>query len=244
MHFPHANLPSIRRVVLDIAAVARGLTEDQRVEVEAAAAGAEATRAVQSHALAVPTGAPLSMFDARSWTASFTEFWYGDGVPFLQRDRALTFEHWAAALLEREELQYDCPLGDDGFPLPPDGRTTTQCDVGPGDAAPPLGVAFCAPKLNRFLSEDMMACVGSAVRRLAELLGTRAMMRRPGFFLDVKALHLYSNPSGPHSAPADVCFAAFPCSSTTIEIILRVMAEQEYVEQHANSKSNSKRIRK
>lgn len=51
-----------------------------------------------------------------------------------------------------------------------------------------FGMGYKARTPNRFLAEDIMACIASAVRRLAELLGTRAAMRRPGFFQDMKAL--------------------------------------------------------
>ncbi len=161
-----------RRIILDISSVARHLTERQRAQIEVAAAGAESVRPVSTACLAVPTGQPLSMFDARSWTASFTEFWYGDGVPFLQRDRHLTFEDWAAAMLEREELQYDCALDAVGLPLETIGGAAPLTD---GDAIEEqaCGTGYVAQRVCRFVSEDILACIGSANRRLQELLGTR-----------------------------------------------------------------------
>ena len=57
-------------------------------------------------ALAVPGGSPLSMFDPASFPAAFTEFLYGDCVPFLKRDTPITCQEIFDALASREELEY------------------------------------------------------------------------------------------------------------------------------------------
>ena len=54
-------------------------------------------------ALAVPTGKPLSIFDSTALPAAYTEFLFGDCVPFLKRDTPLTCQQIFDALPRREE---------------------------------------------------------------------------------------------------------------------------------------------
>ena len=64
--------------------------------------------------LQVQTGAALSTFDARCWPLCFTEFFYGDCAPNLERPAPLTFEQVLSYLMLREELEY--ALEDDEEP--------------------------------------------------------------------------------------------------------------------------------
>ena len=63
-------------------------------------------------ALAVPSGTPLSTFDPNTYPACWTEYFYGDCVPFLQRQRPVTCQQVFAALPDREELEYTLPSDD------------------------------------------------------------------------------------------------------------------------------------
>ena len=61
------------------------------------------------HALAVPSGKPLSMFDSAALPASCTEFLFGDCVPFLDREIPVTCQQIFDAMPSREELEYSMP---------------------------------------------------------------------------------------------------------------------------------------
>ena len=83
---------TMRSMVLDVQSAARSFDERAQVALERAQAGADACRAVGPHSLSVPTQKPLSCFDNRSWPACYTEFWFGDGAPNLERERPMLFE--------------------------------------------------------------------------------------------------------------------------------------------------------
>ena len=59
-------------------------------------------------------GAALSSFDAQGWPLCFTEFFYGDCAPNLERPAPLTFKLVFSYLRMREELKYS--LEDDEEP--------------------------------------------------------------------------------------------------------------------------------
>ena len=69
----------LKSFVLDLQNVARNLDEKARAEVEKAAVGTENSRAVSIESRAVPTQKPLDFYDARTWSASYVEWWFGDG---------------------------------------------------------------------------------------------------------------------------------------------------------------------
>ena len=83
---------TMRSMVLDVQSAARSFDERAQVVLERAQAGADACRAVGPQSLSVPTQKPLSCFDSRSWPACYTEFWFGDGAPNLERERPMLFE--------------------------------------------------------------------------------------------------------------------------------------------------------
>ena len=83
---------AMRTMVLDVQSAARSFDERAQVVLEAAQAGADTCRVVGTQSLSVPTQTPLSSFDSRSWPACYTEFWFGDGVPNLERERPILFE--------------------------------------------------------------------------------------------------------------------------------------------------------
>lgn len=132
--------------------------EDARMSLEAAASGPAHQRPVVMSALKIPTGKPLNMFDPITWTVSFVEFMYGDGTPNLQRLRPLLLHEWAAAILEREELEYSIP-------------SDTQL--------------FQARSPSRFVTPEIIACIGDTQRRMETLMGTKAALSRAGFAHDI-----------------------------------------------------------
>ena len=83
---------TMRSMVLDVQSAARSFDERAQVVLKRAQAGADTCRAVGPHSLSVPTQKPLSSFDSRSWPACYTEFWFGDGAPNLERERPMLFE--------------------------------------------------------------------------------------------------------------------------------------------------------
>ena len=83
---------TMRSMVLDVQSAARSFDERTQVVLETALAGADTWRVVDPQSLSVPTQRPLSSFDSRPWPACYTEFWFGDGVPNLERERPMLFE--------------------------------------------------------------------------------------------------------------------------------------------------------
>ena len=96
-------------VAVDMIDVARRLsrTSTNRAELQSlVAAQSESAQTNPLEALAVPTGKPLSIFDPPALPAAFTEFLFGDCVPFLKRETPVTVQQIFDALPNREELQY------------------------------------------------------------------------------------------------------------------------------------------
>ena len=83
---------TMRSMVLDVQSAASSFDERAQVVLEKAQAGADTCRVVGPQSLSVPTQTPLSAFDSRSWPACYTEFWFGDGAPNLERERPMLFE--------------------------------------------------------------------------------------------------------------------------------------------------------
>ena len=79
----------LKTLVVDVQEVCANLNDHAKAELEQACAGTDKTRAVNPQALAIPRQEPLSSFDARTWTAAFVQFWFGDGAPNLERDRPM-----------------------------------------------------------------------------------------------------------------------------------------------------------
>ena len=102
--------------------IARELTKNKSAEAEWQRLIA-ATDDQESTALAVPTGKPLSMFDATALPAAYTEFLFGDCVPFLKRDTAATCQQIFDALPNREELEYALPEDDVAEPYRANSRS-------------------------------------------------------------------------------------------------------------------------
>ena len=94
---------------------------------------------------------PLSMFDATTYRKSFSEWWFGDGLPNdTQRSRKITFEQLFSFLLHREELEYH--LQEDPAP-------------------------YRARNKSRFDMPEHVCVFGDTLRRLALFKGTRAAVK-------------------------------------------------------------------
>ena len=79
----------MKTLVVDVQQVCAALNDRAKAQLEQACAGADKVKAVNPKALAIPTQEPLSSYDARTWTAAFVQFWFGDGAPNLERDRPM-----------------------------------------------------------------------------------------------------------------------------------------------------------
>ena len=88
--------------------VANGCAGSSGAPAENASSGDASQRAAPPRAmgLKVQAGAALSSFDARCWPLCFTEFFYGDCAPNLERPTPLTFKQIFSYLMMREELEY------------------------------------------------------------------------------------------------------------------------------------------
>ena len=131
-------------MVLDVQSAARTFDERAKVVMEQAHAGADACRVVGPQSLSVPTQRPLSSYVSRSWPACYTEFWFGDGAPNLERERPMLFEQVARRIVNLEELEY-----------------ALETDEEPYEAA-------CQ---SRFSSPEIVAVLGDVIRRLRASAG-------------------------------------------------------------------------
>ena len=105
-----------RRIVLDVQTIMRQLSKTNKAKLDDIAAGPLSGDALQSFALGVPTTKPLSIFNAATWSACFTEFFYGDCTPRLERRPVyVSVEELFAALSVREELQYHLETDEEAY---------------------------------------------------------------------------------------------------------------------------------
>ena len=144
---------SLKPLILDLQATARGLDHDAAAAVERAIADADLRLDVCPTALAIPTQAPLDSFNARTYPACYVEWWFGDGAPGLDRDRPMLFEQVARRLINLEEHEYS--LANDQEP-------------------------YKAARQSRFNNPEIIAVLGDVIRRLRLLKGTRAAIGRKG----------------------------------------------------------------
>ena len=101
------------------------------------------------------------MFDPATWTKCFTQFWFGDALPNMDRPRRLTFEQLFLCLFDREELQYDLDSDEE---------------------------AYVAPAKSRFDEPEFVLPAGDTLRRLLMFRGTRMAFKRRGYQKDVGTL--------------------------------------------------------
>ena len=103
----------------------------------------------------------MSSFDARTWPACFTEWWFGDGTPNLDRQRPMLFEQCAQRVYDIEEMEYSLTTDD---------------------------VPYVASCQSRFVKPEIVAVLGDVVRRMKMSRGTRAAIGRTGFNADLRDL--------------------------------------------------------
>ncbi len=84
--------------------LARSMGSEFHAEIERSVTAAH--RKASPATLRVQTGAPLSLFDPAAWVACFTEFFYGDCVPNLERPAKISWRRLFRYLMNREELEY------------------------------------------------------------------------------------------------------------------------------------------
>ena len=92
---------------LELREVCRRLSDRHERAVEAELQLLEGTRESDSRVLCIQSGALLSMFAPESWRLCFTEFFFGDCLPFdKSRPVRLPPQTLMECLLRREELEY------------------------------------------------------------------------------------------------------------------------------------------
>ena len=147
-------------IAVNLQDIARQMAKniEAKAEWERLAATQEDT---EPTALAVPSGCPLSIFDSTALPAAYTEFLFGDCVPFLKRDTPITCKQIFDALPQREELEYSLP--DDEEP-------------------------YQASTRPRFDSPEFYAVFAIFLRTLKLFQSVRGALARPGFLKDLKAI--------------------------------------------------------
>ena len=146
------------KILQDVHSAARHFDNNMQQKLDSIAGKLDESTSVSVEALRVPTGEPLNMFAPSTWTCAFTEFFYGDATPNLDRQTPLLFEEWASCLLEREELEYAL-----------DTDTEKYRAISP----------------SRFVKPEILACLHDGRRRLATIKGARMCLDRAGFRGDI-----------------------------------------------------------
>ena len=96
----------MKSVILDVQSTVRKFGQDAQATVERAIADTDSRLSVCPTALAIPTEGPMDSFNARTWSACYVEWWFGDGCPGLERERPMLFEQVARRLIDIEEHEY------------------------------------------------------------------------------------------------------------------------------------------
>ena len=151
-------------VAVDMVDIARRMSKSAKEQAEMqrlVAAQIDDGHAQPQQALAVPTGKPVSIFDTSALPAAYTEFLFGDCVPFLKRATNVTAQQTFDALPNREELEYDLE----------------------GDVEP-----YRARDVSRWDTPEFYAVCASILRSLKLLQSVKAAMERPGFETDFQAI--------------------------------------------------------
>ena len=151
----------MQSIILDVQASSRFFDHDSLAQVERFIAENDRRMTVCPSALAIPAQKPMSSFDARTWPACYTEWWFGDGAPSLERQRPMLFEQCAQRLYEIEEMEYSLETDE---------------------------VQYVASTQSRFVKPEIVAVLGDVVRRMKMSRGTRAAIGRKGFDADLKLL--------------------------------------------------------
>ena len=151
-----------KRIVLDVQSISRQLSNTNKAKLDSIAAGPLTGDALQAFAIAVPTTKPLSIFNAATWSACFTEFFFGDCTPRLERRPVpVSVEELFGALVVREELEYHLEADED---------------------------VYKARARSRFDDPEMIAIFGDTLRRMLTLQCVGAAFDRQGFEADVKLI--------------------------------------------------------
>ena len=148
---------------LELREVCRRLSDRHERAVEAELQLLEGTRESDSRVLCVQSGALLSMFVPESWCLCFTEFFFGDCLPFdKSRPVRLPPQTLMTCLLRREELEY--ALEDDEE-------------------------VFAAMATSRWDNPEVTAMFADTIRRQKLLMATKMnFLSHASFRLDLQAI--------------------------------------------------------
>ena len=135
-----------------------------------AAAHQQNCKANTPQTLHVRSGKPVNSFEPQAWSAAFTEFFYGDCAPFLERPRRVEPRLLFAYLANREELEY-----------------SLESDKGNEFIA---SEKYKAPQHSRWDTPEFMAIFADTVRKMSILNTTRHMWQdnAPKWNVDIKVI--------------------------------------------------------
>jgi hypothetical protein len=149
-------------IAVDMIDIAKQLSKSSPGRLQSlAAAQGENEQMKPEQALAVPTGKPLSIFDPPSLPAAYTEFLFGDCVPFLKRETPVTCQQIFSYLPNKEKLEYHLE----------------------SDAEP-----YVASDRSRYDTPEFYAVFASFLRTLKLLQSTKAFFERQGFNQDIRTI--------------------------------------------------------
>ena len=151
----------MQSLILDVQQTSRKFDSDSLAQVENCIARGLRRQTVCPMALAIETSKPMDSYDARTWPACYTEWWFGDGAPSLERDRSMLFEQCAQRLWDLEEMEYNLPTDE---------------------------VRYVASSQSRFLKPEIIAVLADIVRRMKLNRGTKMAIGRKGFDADLRVL--------------------------------------------------------
>ncbi len=177
----------VRRISVDLQDIAKQMAKSKgsaKAELERLVCQQEANGNMKTstEALAVPAGKPLSMFDAAAFPGAFTEFLFGDCVPFLPRQRALTCQQIFDALLNREELEYNLPADEE---------------------------LYKASELSRFDSPEFCTVFADYLRKMKLFQSCRASFERPACLASgIGSKHTWPLKMSGHRLKDGVCESA------------------------------------
>ena len=105
----------MRSLIIDLQGTARSFDSNALAQMEGFIADGDRRKTVCPMALAIPTEKPLDSVDSRAWPACYTEWWFGDAAPNLDRQRPMLFEQCAQRLYGIEEMEYSLDTGEEPY---------------------------------------------------------------------------------------------------------------------------------
>ena len=190
---------------LELREVCRRLSDRHEKAVEAELQLLEGTRDLESRTLVVQSGDLLSMFVPESWCLCFTEFFYGDCLPFDQsRPVRVAPQTLMECLLQREELEYH--LEDDVEP-------------------------YVAAAVSRWDNPEVTAMFADTLRRQKLLYATKMnFLTQDSFKLDLQAIANAKPEDFVHLQKYSTLGQAYSSSTEKADLGIKVDDQSELVD--------------